>query len=639
MAVGIGCGLAAFISVPVAAEALPANVLMTLGGLSVAQSEVDDTPISVEPKKRRRKKRRRTRRRKRVRTRTSPPPARPIEASTAPPQQRENTRAAQDRTKRVLEGRSKSRVTQGTASRWSNRGAMVPIVSDVPITQPLPQRAVPRAAGVPTVGQRLQGQEELLFARASVGFYHLETIGQNQPALDVMRARATVSYQRIADTKLGLQVDAEFRPQLSGRPQNRPTDYRINELYLSWGRTDWRRRRTGPSWGVALGRVAIREAGFAQADGIAARFRIVPELMVGAWGGVTSNPYGYEWRQVQEREDENGEVQVRPTPQISADWYTGGAFASLLWNRFTFNIAGGTTIANSAVAQGTDRVFVFVDSSVSITRGLNLLLNGWFDVLPDGQVIQNVDLLAAYRPTSNLSFSIAGGRFSTVLFVNTEDQSFIADPNGNRAGVQNAEDRVIVGIDGAPALTFDSAQLAAVYNSIRVRAGYRLIPEIEAFVRWNTLLRDTSITNNRVEGIGATTEFATVRSLPTLGLRYRNPKILNASAAVTYIIDEEATATTIVRGRLGRSWRGLSATAGGRVFFGEIGGFDAGVDLGFALPRSWTPGALTFRGSFRYFQENIAVIVPTPLENAPDNTTVLPNQESFYGYAGVDWRY
>ena len=455
---------------------------------------------------------------------------------------------------------------------------MVPIVSDVPITQPLPERAVPRQAGVPTVGQRLQGQEELLFARASVGFYHLETIGQNQPALDVMRARATVSYQRIAETKLGLQVDAEFRPQLAGRPQNRPTDYRVNELYLSWGRTDWRRRRTGPSWGVALGRVAIREAGFAQADGVSARFRIAPELMVGAWGGVTGNPYGYNW------------LQQQPEP-FSADWYTGGAFASLLWNRFTLNVAGGTTIANTADS-GTDRIFVFVDSSVSITRGLNVLLNGWFDVLPDGQLIQNVDLLAAYTPTRNLSFSIAGGRFSTVLFVISEGTSFATDPNANRAAVQGVEDRVIRGIDGAPAFTFDSARLAAVYNSIRVRAGYRIIPEIEAFVRWNTLLRDTSISNQRLgeESNAVVDDFSTVRSLPTVGVRYRDPKVLNASAAVTYIIDEEATANTIVRGRVGRGWRGLSATASGRAFFGETNGFDAGIDLGFALPRSWTPG-------------------------------------------------
>ena len=206
---------------------------------------------------------------------------------------------------------------------------MVPVVAEVPITQPLPARNVPRPSGVATVGQRLQGNEPLFSARVSLGYYRFETVGQDQVFersdnsdnpldevetgesndLALVRARTTLSYQRIARTQFGLQFDAEFRPQLEGRADSRPTDIRINELYVSWGRTDWRRRRTGPSWGLALGRVAIREAGFAQADGLAARFRIVPQLMVGAWGGVTGNPYGYNWLQQQ-------------TEFVSADWYT-----------------------------------------------------------------------------------------------------------------------------------------------------------------------------------------------------------------------------------------------------------------------------------------------------------------------------
>ena len=632
----------------------------TVGRSVVAQAQSDDGETKAEEGK----KRRRTRRRRRTKARKAraTPARRQATAAvqeTTPASDAEKAgasstvngaqrRATQDRTKRILEGRSKSRVTPGTASRWSNRGAMVPVVSDVPITQPLPERAVPRPSGVATVGQRLQGREELISARVSIGYHRLQTEGQdivfelqdpnaitdeqvnpNQSNnLDLIRARTTLSYQRIAQTKLGLQVDAEFRPQLAGRADSRPTDFRLNEAYVSWGRTDWRQRRTGPSWGVALGRVAIREAGYAQADGIAARFRLMPELMIGGWAGVTGNPYGYNWLQQ--------EIEF-----VSADWYTGGAFLSLLVDRLNVNLAGGATIANvNADAQGVDRIFVFLDASYTVTRGFNLLLNGWLDVLPDGQLFQNIDLLAAYSPTRDLSFSLALGRFSTVVYANTDGATFGTDEEGNLIN-----ERTILDANGLPLAPFDAVLLTAVYNSIRVRAGYRFLRGLEGFVRWRTLLRDTTMTNESLNDDvnGAEVQFSSLRSLPTVGLRYRDPKIIDANVGFTYVIDDEATANTIIRGGLGRAWLGFYLGVDARAFFGDIDGYDGGVNLSYTLPRSWAIGTLSLRGSFRYFRENVALFIPldandNPVDN-PDDSTLLPIQETFYGFAGIDWRY
>ncbi len=618
-----------------------------------------DSEERRETRRRRRRKRRDGRRRAPSQASASDDASTASGSTSEPSEDGRRGRAAADRTQRILEGRKSSRVTRGTPSRWSNRGAMVPIVSEVPITQPLPARNVPRPAGVVTVGQRLQGQEPLLSARVSVGYYRLETLGQDTSFvapegerdetevpisnnLDLLRARTTLSYQRIANSRFGLQVDAEFRPQLSGPPRNRPTDMRVNELFVSWGRTDWRRRRTGPAWGVAVGRVAIREAGYAQADGAAVRFRIVPELMVGAWGGVTGNPYGFNWR-------------LQQTEFVSADWYTGGGFVSFLWNRLSVNVAGGVTIANLDTNEGgADRVFFYADAAYTVTDDLNLLLNGWFDVLPDGQSIQNVDLIAAYTPTRRLSFSASVGRFSTVVYSDTAGSTFITDPNANLVGVDdadvpNVENAVIVDQDGQPINTFDAALLTAVYNSFRVRAGYRWFRELETFVRWNTLLRDTSVTDMTLDDAAneASVDFASVRSLPTLGVRYRNPKIIDASAGFTYVIDEEATANTIVRGGIGREYAGLYAAADVRAFFGEIDGFDGGVNLSYTFPRSWTPGAVSLRGSFRYYRENVALFRPSELDAGPSagmgtepaNQQLIPNQETFFGYAGIDWRY
>ncbi|CAN0593766.1 unnamed protein product, partial [Laminaria digitata] len=47
------------------------------------------------------------------------------------------------------------------------------------------------------------------------------------------------------------------------------------------------------SWGLSAGRLAIREAGNAQADGLAFRLRVMPELQLGAFAGLTGNPFGY----------------------------------------------------------------------------------------------------------------------------------------------------------------------------------------------------------------------------------------------------------------------------------------------------------------------------------------------------------
>ena len=363
--------------------------------------------------------------------------------------------------------------------------------------------------------------------------------------------------------------------------------------------------------------------------------------MVGAWGGVTGNPYGFNWQQQQ-------------TEFVSADWYTGGAFASLLVDRFSLNVAGGVTIANVDNADGADRIYVYVDAAYTVVDGLNLLVNGWFDVLPDGQSIQNVDFIAAYTPTPRLSFSASAGRFSTVVYQNSLGNTFVTNPDGNRVAVESqdvpgVEDATIVGSDGQPVAVFDAALLTAVYNSFRFRAGYRILRSLETYVRWNTFLRDTSVTNDAFAetGNGATVNFSSLRSLPTVGVRYRDPKIIDASAGFTYVLDDEATANTIVRGGIGRGYAGLYASADIRAFFGNVDGFDGGVNLTYTLPRAWTPGAISLRGSFRYYRENISLFRPSLDDTAPTagggveppNQELIPTQETYFGYAGVDWRY
>src|SRR5262249_30052522 len=159
---------------------------------------------------------------------------------------------------------------------------------------------------------------EVLQARLYFYGYHLATKGQdfvykdmtNTPigattllagqnrTFDLYRGRASLHYEHIAASDFGAHLDLESRPRPSG---NIPTDHRINEAYVSYGLTDVR-RPGGLDYGIAVGRVAIREAGYAQADGGAVRLRLGPDLNLGAFGGFTGNPYGYNWLLTQNQE-------------------------------------------------------------------------------------------------------------------------------------------------------------------------------------------------------------------------------------------------------------------------------------------------------------------------------------------------
>jgi hypothetical protein len=356
------------------------------------------------------------------------------------PEQMEEQRVEEAKLKLEAERRQMSRVTPGAPSRWSNRGAMVPVESTVPVAAELPERAIPIDQTIETPGQSLLGggREEILSARLSFGYYHLQTKGQDQvfnqaftlgqpnttatlvPGkdrdIDFLRARATMGYDHIAGSDFAVRLDVEYRPNITG---SRFTDYRLNEAYVSYGLTEFR-TPDSPWWGLALGRLAIREAGYAQADGLAARFRIVDWLNLGVFGGVTANPYGYNWN-------------LRSTEVFSVDWYTGGAFVSLQIPELIVNLAGVVTYGNLAVnAADFERAYIYLDGSWLILPELNFVVNGWVDLLPDSQIAQNITGSFNWSPWDDLSLALGGGRFTTLLYSVSADLSSPTEPIRSR---------------------------------------------------------------------------------------------------------------------------------------------------------------------------------------------------------------
>lgn len=523
--------------------------------------------------------------------------------------------------------RKTSKLLPGTASRWSNQGAMEPIESELPIQAELPERAKPKAAGVSTPGQSWLDNDNQFSAHVSLYMSHLETVRQDNRSIDLLRAKAAFDYDRIAGSDIGLHVDLNYWPKLSERTL-RPTTYRVNAAYLSWGFMDFRRPE-GPDFQVAVGRVAVPEAGGALADGAALKYRFGPGIKAGLFGGFAGNPYRYNWA-------------AQQTEDFSTNYITTGGFFGFQRGAFFGNAAAVVYLANEVDAlqldgsivkrSGLDRFYTFVDLAYVVSDELSLFLNGWLDfgsanALLSQQIIQNLELVTSWRPSRELDLRLSLGRFSTVIY----GESFV----GTFGPVNpNAEAPLIVDDEGVGIVPFDGVLQRAIYNNARLRAGYRVLPELEPFLLFDLYLRDTS-------DLPALQPFATLRALPQGGLRYRDPDVLDAEVRVGGIIDEQAVNDLMLTASLGRALYGLRLDVDGRAFLGETNAYDGGVMLSYRLPRDWLPGRLLLRGMFRYYRENVALFRPNPdlPEQLIDEVLpLIPTQESFYGMFGIDWR-
>ena len=614
-----------------AATTLPELVTST-----PAYAQVDDD----KPKKRRKRRRKRRSKSKAAKKKVEakapepPPPAEPTEEERRIAAEQARIEAAN--AKREAEGRKTSALEEGAASRWSNRGAMVPIVAEVPITAPIPSRNIPRAAGVETPGQKLFEGDEVVSARLSLSGMRLRTAGQDvryfgedrvdgDRDIELVRGRATLAYQHVAGTDFGIHLDMEYRPSFN---VTRFTDQRVNELYVSYGLTDFRGFRTDLPFGVSVGRLAVREAGYAQADGVAFRLKVVDELHVGVFGGITGNPYGYNWA-------------LRTSEFISADWYTGGLFTSIRAGDLAVHLAGVATYANAAQnANGLDRFYASLDASYLVSSDLNFFASGMIDFLPSGQLIQNLELAGAYSPTQRTSVSLSVGRFSTVVYEQTTGYTFEFDPLGNRYTDQDPalRDRAIVDEQGVPIVPFDAAIYSTIYNQARLRGGYRVIRPVEIYGSVNALLRDFSGTEEALaaQGIVAEVEGTPFRMLPSVGARYRDPDVLDANVELTAVVDARSNTDAIVAAGLGRAIAGLYGSVDGRYYLGEINGLDGGVNLSYTLPRDWLPGMFLLRGTARYYRENLRLVMP--VDDDADNNIILPKQETVLLLVGAEWR-
>jgi hypothetical protein len=627
----------------IALAAVPAYALLSIGG-----TEGSGTAWAAKKSAACKKKKK-----KKPKNGTEEPPKQETEAPPAP--EDESARKAAEEQRRVeeakkkleLEGRKRSQITPGSASRWSNRGAMTPVVSEVPLTAPLPERAVPVAAGVETPGQALTGNEELLSARLYLYGYHLATKGQDfvykdipkmiggtmlvpgaNRDLDLYRGRASLSYAWIAGSNFGTFLDLEYRAKSSC---SYPTDHRLNELYLSYGLTDF--RRSGSlDYGFALGRLAIREAGYAQADGGAFRLRLTPELNLGAFAGFTGNPFGYNWL-------------LAKTQEFSTDWIRGGAFGSYRSPRIFANGSAVLTYANAGGRTGLDRMYLYLDGAYLATESLNLFVTGWLDVI-GGTPLQNLEAVASYSPSDQYNFRAGLARFSTLVYDVSTAYSFAVDRFGNRAGPAANPvnpNAVIVDENGTPIVPFDAVRATAIYDAIRLRAGYRPLRELEVYASGDVLFRDTSQTDRaNTATVGAALKFSSLRVMPAVGARYRNPQIIDASAHLTYIADQQSQTHLMVQAGIGRGWSGIYATLDGRLFFGDIPGADGGLELAYTFPGEMFPGRLMLRGLARYYRENVSLQRPKDgagaIINSNDQRVLIPLQESFLGFLGVEWR-
>lgn len=547
--------------------------------------------------------------------------------------------------------RQESEVTPGTSSRWSNEGAIEPVESEVPLQAPLPVRNLPRPVGVTTAGQRLRGDDQNLFSgRVSISGLSLmvltqptdrdaiEARGYYQDSQDVQLIRARVSglYERIGGSQFSMNVDTELRPRLNGN--GRFDDVLINSAYIGWGINDLRPKRKGdPSVGFAVGRLAVREAGFAQADGALFRVRPTRGFDIGAFGGFTANPYGYR---LNVRNERIADI-------FSTDWATGGGFVSFRGRRFQFSASGVATMTLLELPPEQDsleRIYLFADASYQPARDVSIFASGYFDLLPSGQEIQNADLALAWTP-DRFNLRVSVGRFSTLIYEDAIQAVALTDPLGNRFNDQDPRPIANPRNPDQQATPFDAAVLVAAYYNGQLSAGYRFLPPLEAYVRLRALIRDTAdaeaaVAPTLVFGIPSdgSVNFASLRLVPSVGLRYQNPKVVNANGEVLLISDDQAQTDAILRAGFSRGFGGFNAQVDGRLFFGDINGYDGGLSLSYALPRSLDIGFLQFIASLRYYRENSLNQLNVVDGQAPNQDNILFNQETLLGFAGLEWR-
>jgi hypothetical protein len=187
--------------------------------------------------------------------------------------------------------------------------------------------------------------------------------------------------------------------------------------------------------------------------------------------------------------------------------------------------------------------------------------------------------------------------------------------------------------NGNSILPYDASFQIATYNSMRLRGGYRIGRDFEPFASFDLLLRDPG-------DDPFTTQFSALRMLPGAGLIYRNEAIADANVRIAGVIDDQTETRLILQAGLSRGFLGFHAGADARAFAGGVFAADGGFELGYTLPRDVFPGRFMLRAMFRYFREDIELQRPNDQDLLADDAVlpIVPLQESFLGFAGVDWR-
>ncbi len=318
------------------------------------------------------------------------------------------------------------------------------------------------------------------------------------------------------------------------------------------------------------------------------------------------------------------------------------------------NVASVLTFANLPAVLGTpenpriprpaesglDRLYFHADASWRVLRNLSFLLLARLDTLPGGSFVQNGDLSVSYQPIKQVDLHLGVGRFSTVAYQLSTNFNYIVNQAGNNNAV--GDNTKIVDNDGVPIVPFDGALCINIYNSVKARAGFKPLRALDIYTRADAWIREVKGGDDDVNNYCDNFEFEPLRVLPTLGTRFNDPNLLDAMAEFTLVLDQQSNVNAYMRGRLGRGFMGAYLSGEIRYFFGDINGFDGGLNLSYTLPRQLMPGSLSVRGSFWYYRENLPLATPArnPIGtiNQAGEDVIIPRQESFLGFAGIEWR-